>query len=253
MIVVPLVLWDLWMGATWFLVMLLIFGFCLGREWSRMVGPKVWWVPWIYHVGTVWAVACCAFGSFLLAFLGITVLGIAQMAWFFFQGKRPSFWQAVGPWYLGLPIIALCFLRGDTEMGFLYILYLLLVIWTCDTCAFLVGRTVGGPKIWPEVSPKKTWSGLLGAMTGGGLMSWGLTQWLAWGHGEIFLLFGAVLGIVEQMGDFFESAAKRACGVKDSGRLFPGHGGVLDRVDGLLFAACFMASGVFVYTRVLTS
>jgi phosphatidate cytidylyltransferase len=155
-------------------------------------------------------------------------------------GGRP-FWTSLGVAYVGLPALSLIWLRAAPELGLSALLWLLIVVWTTDTAAYFAGRAIGGPRLAPRISPSKTWSGLCGGMLGAALTG-ALTTWLL---GSERLLqaagLGAVLAIVAQLGDLAESALKRAAQVKDSGSLIPGHGGLLDRVDGLLFAAPALA------------
>jgi len=155
-------------------------------------------------------------------------------------GGRPL-WTSLGVAYVGLPALSLIWLRAAPELGLSALLWLLIVVWTTDTAAYFSGRAIGGPRLAPRISPSKTWSGLCGGMLGAALTG-ALTTWLL---GSERLLqaagLGAVLAIVAQLGDLAESALKRAAQVKDSGSLIPGHGGLLDRVDGLLFAAPALA------------
>ena len=139
--------------------------------------------------------------------------------------------------YLILPLIALLWLRLDAEYGRLAIFWLLLVVWATDIFAYFAGRGIGGPKIAPRLSPKKTWAGLIGGMFGAGVVGAAAAIWLNLGSPALLALVSAGLAVVAQAGDFFESALKRRAGVKDSGKLIPGHGGILDRVDGLVTAA----------------
>jgi phosphatidate cytidylyltransferase len=151
---------------------------------------------------------------------------------------------AGGVVYVGLPVVALVWLRNEVAGGALHVLWLFVVVWATDICAYFVGRTVGGPKLAPAISPGKTWSGLLGGMAGAGLLG-GLIA-LAFGAGFAFAAtLGVALALVAQAGDLFESALKRRAGVKDSGHLIPGHGGLLDRIDGLVFAAPAFAAVVW--------
>jgi phosphatidate cytidylyltransferase len=106
------------------------------------------------------------------------------------------------------------------------------VTWATDIFAFFAGRAVGGPKLAPRLSPNKTWAGLIGGMIGAGLAGWTVAR--LFDLGFPFLWIGAPMGAVAQLGDLYESWEKRRAGVKDSGTLLPGHGGVLDRLDGLL-------------------
>ncbi len=154
-------------------------------------------------------------------------------------GGRPWAW-ALGPLYLGIPLVTLWWLRHGGPAGAWLTFWIVAVVAATDMGGYFVGRTLGGPRLAPVLSPNKTWSGLAGgvlfaAVTGGALAA------LAHGHLDrtsgLAALLAALLALVEQAGDLFESWLKRRSGYKDSGRLLPGHGGVLDRLDGLLFAA----------------
>jgi len=162
------------------------------------------------------------------------------------QHRRLSLWVVSGVAYIGLPAMAFVILRGENEAGMLAMMWLFAVVWAADICAYFAGRVIGGAKFAPRISPKKTWAGLWGAIAGaaaaGAAVAYGA------GLADVILLglLGGVLAIVEQMGDLFESALKRHYGVKDSGRLIPGHGGVLDRVDGLVAASLVLAAVVII-------
>lgn len=171
----------------------------------------------------------CLLGGALLA-------GLAAWA-----AGGPPLWTGLGVGYLGLPALALIWLRTVPEIGLGLLLWLLVVVWTTDTAAYFAGRSLGGPRLAPAISPGKTWSGLCGGMLGAAL-SGALAAWLL-GSGRLLQAagLGALLAVISQLGDLTESAFKRLAGVKDSGTLIPGHGGVLDRVDGLLFAAPALA------------
>jgi phosphatidate cytidylyltransferase len=128
-------------------------------------------------------------------------------------------------------------LRRDPVWGLTALCFLFAIVWATDILAFLVGRSVGGPLLWPRLSPNKTWSGAVGGLAGGvaagTLVAYasGVPNALAAG------VLALILSIVAQSGDLFESAVKRRFGVKDASNLIPGHGGVMDRLDGFLFAA----------------
>jgi phosphatidate cytidylyltransferase len=156
-------------------------------------------------------------------------------------GSAPPLWTGLGVGYVGLPALALIWLRSVPELGLALLLWLLLVVWATDSAAYFVGRTLRGPRLAPAISPSKTWSGLCGGMLGAA-MTGALAAWLL-GSGRLLQAagLGALLAVVAQAGDLVESALKRAAGVKDSGTLIPGHGGLLDRIDGLLFAAPTLA------------
>jgi phosphatidate cytidylyltransferase len=126
-------------------------------------------------------------------------------------------------------------------VGLAVILWLFAVVWGTDTCAYFTGRALGGPKLWPRVSPKKTWSGAIGGLIGGAVLGL-IVLWLAgiavkWPH----LLLSLAFSVATQGGDLFESSLKRRYDVKDAGSIIPGHGGVMDRLDGFIFAAVLAA------------
>lgn len=145
---------------------------------------------------------------------------------------------AAGVLYVGLPALALVFIRNQPT-GLLLAFWTLAIVWATDIGAYFAGRTFGGPKLMPAVSPSKTWSGLAGGMTAALATGLAFAQWGGLHMGLALSSF--VLAVVAQGGDLFESALKRRAGVKDSGTLLPGHGGVLDRLDGLVPVAPMIA------------
>ncbi|GGF84113.1 phosphatidate cytidylyltransferase [Rhizobium wenxiniae] len=162
---------------------------------------------------------------------------------------RCSWWLPGGIVYAGLSGISLAAIRGDNQAGFVATLFIFAVVWGTDILAYFVGRAIGGPKLAPRISPGKTWSGAIGGTVAGvaasGLLTLGIFSRLSlWTMALAFLL-----SVASQIGDLFESFIKRRFGVKDSSHLIPGHGGVMDRVDGLVFA-CF---AVFLLTLVDTA
>ena len=161
----------------------------------------------------------------------LTLLAIAAAA---VTGGGP--WRPAGVAYGAALGLGLLLLRYAPEHGLAAVLVVFAVVWGTDSGAFFVGRTIGGPKLWPAISPKKTWSGAIGGLVAGvaiGLVVAALAQVpLA----PVLALVCAVLSLAAQAGDLFESAVKRTFGAKDSGIIVPGHGGLMDRVDGLVFA-----------------
>jgi phosphatidate cytidylyltransferase len=153
-------------------------------------------------------------------------------------------WHARVPWmflggaiWIALGAAALWWLRADPRVGLGNLLFLLLVVWASDIGAYLTGRLVGGPKLVPHISPGKTWAGTLGGIVAAVLVGCA-AGWLSpTGEPVRAAVAAAVLCVIGQLGDLAESWAKRRCGVKDSGTLIPGHGGLLDRVDALLAVA----------------
>ena len=159
-------------------------------------------------------------------------------------------WSGLGALYVGLPVVALVWLRGDPDHGAATIGWLLLVVWATDSGAYAAGRTLGGPLLMPKVSPKKTWSGLIGGMVSAALVGAGVAWAVDAPAVAAVAAASAVLAVVAQIGDLFESWVKRRWGVKDSSAIIPGHGGVLDRVDGLLTAALAVAALALLTGRV---
>ena len=148
--------------------------------------------------------------------------------------------------YLGWPIVLLIWLRDlDSTVGLHWTVLVFAVAWSSDIMAYLVGSLVGGPKLWPRFSPNKTWSGFFGGLVAGAAAGVIMAAWLD--MGALTPVWGGVLGLCAALatmaGDLWESALKRRFGVKDAGTLIPGHGGLLDRVDGLMFAVVVVACG----------
>jgi phosphatidate cytidylyltransferase len=241
-ILIPAVLLDVWLGDIWFHLLIALLAVMMAYEWTNIV-----------HEGSSAQFALHAAGALCGAFLTLaldwpaTLLVLAIITLFSTaltvrRNRKLTIWALVGVPYVGLPAMAFVILRGQTYAGMLTIMWLFLVVWAADICAYFAGRLIGGRKLAPRISPKKTWAGLWGAVAGGGVA--GIIAGLAAGSAGLFLLavLGAFLAVVEQLGDLFESALKRHYGVKDSGRLIPGHGGVLDRVDGLVAATLCLAA-----------
>lgn len=173
------------------------------------------------------------------AFFGIGLALIALPAALAALGGlhlRTLGWIGAGLVYVGGPSAALVLLRQPEQVGLLAILFVLFVVWATDIGAYFGGRGIGGPKLWPRVSPKKTWSGALSGLVAA-LVAGGATAGIGGIGVRTGLALAVPLSVAAQAGDLFESAVKRRFGVKDSGTIIPGHGGVLDRVDGLFGAA----------------
>ncbi len=155
--------------------------------------------------------------------------------------KNTSVWFVPGVISVGCLGIGLVWLRGSGDSGFLVVLWLMLAIWMTDICALFVGRTLGGPKLAATISPNKTWSGLVGGVLGAALWSGVWSYWT--GIGSIFALaiIGGGTAILAQLGDLCVSFVKRRFGAKDTGNIIPGHGGVLDRMDGFIGAVPVVA------------
>jgi phosphatidate cytidylyltransferase len=211
-------------------------------EWSRIVrGEGV-------DAGLVVQVASAVMAAALTA-AGFAALGLAAVAagailtGLLCFGRHPLL-SAEGVLYAGLPVVALIWLRDDPAYGLQAVLFILIAVVLTDVAAFVFGRAIGGPKLAPAISPNKTWAGFVGGIMMAGIAAAGFGVWL--GADPVKLgLAGTMLGVLAQIGDLTESALKRSFGVKDSGTLIPGHGGIMDRIDGLVFAA--VAAGVVAF------
>jgi phosphatidate cytidylyltransferase len=151
-------------------------------------------------------------------------------------------WTAAGFLYAAAALVASVLVRLDTGEGLVALIFVLLVVWVTDIGGYFAGRGIGGPKLWPRVSPKKTWAGALGGFAGSLAVAAGFA---AFGFGKPLplLLLAAILSVASQFGDLFESAVKRRFGVKDSSHIIPGHGGLMDRLDG--FVAAIVLAALF--------
>jgi phosphatidate cytidylyltransferase len=149
-------------------------------------------------------------------------------------------WTAAGFFYAAAAQAASVLVRHDQSYGFIALMLVLLVVWASDIGGYFAGRGIGGPKLWPRVSPNKTWAGAVGGFAASLVVAAGFGA-AGFGKTGPLLLLSAALSIASQLGDLFESAVKRRFGVKDSGNLIPGHGGLLDRLDGLVAALVLAA------------
>ncbi len=241
-------LWAVWVfdwpSPLWrapFLVMISVAGALLSIEWASMVTKRHWARLAVMTTVAVVAVVLLAFMRAYpeaWACVGVGALAAAAVA----RGvSRRALDAAYGVLYLAPPCLAIVWLR-ETMQGRGWILMLFATTWAADIAAFVVGSALKGPKLWPRFSPNKTWAGFVGGLAGGMAAS------VAVAAGFMHLsLVGAALiglagGLATMAGDLWESMLKRGYGVKDSGDLIPGHGGLLDRVDGLIFAVIAFAA-----------
>jgi len=225
----PIALFCVWAGGLAWTLFLLAAGIGLALEWANLASlPRRGAGAWLLVFGLVLPFALVSFGlvySFL-AMAGVALALGAGFGWF----------AAAGIPYAGIGGLSLLWLRLQPGAGFIDTMFLVLVIWSTDIGAYVIGRVFGGPKMAPRISPGKTWSGSAGGFAAGGIFG----ALLAGGfHGiDLAALPAACLiSVFAQAGDLLESAIKRKLGVKDSGRTIPGHGGLFDRLDGFLAAA----------------
>jgi phosphatidate cytidylyltransferase len=180
-------------------------------------------------IGVAYAGGWWWFGLVTLISIGLFI------EWRMIVGAHRMGWVALGVVYAAAALAASVIVRLDAVWGFSALMFVLLIVWMTDIGGYFAGRGIGGPKLWPRVSPKKTWAGAIG----GWVLSLGVAGgFAAYGIGQLIplLLLATALTVVSQLGDLFESAVKRQFGVKDSSHIIPGHGGLLDRLDGYVFA-----------------
>lgn len=220
----------LWFGGISFWLLAVIASLFMLAEWADLHGAVPKHKRLAQYALSV-PLALMAPASLIIATYDFLTLGLLAGAAFFvvIVTSRPGL--AAGVLYCGLPALALIFLRRQPD-GLLLAAWAMALVWACDIGAYFAGRSIGGPKLAPAISPNKTWAGLFGGVVAAGLFGWALTNW----SGLPWQLAAAspALAVLAQIGDLYESALKRRAGVKDSGTLLPGHGGVLDRLDGLV-------------------
>lgn len=242
LVMAPPALLAAWWGGFAFAALAAAAAAVMCWEWHRMVTKEYGLAGKIASGGSLIAALLAVVQP--VTALGVVLLtAVASTALAPGRGERAHLWAGAGVLYAGLPSVALVWLRADPAFGRETLFWLLLVVWATDIAAYGSGRLLGGPLLMPRVSPKKTWAGLLGGMAAAGLVGLGTALALGLPSPVGLGLGSALLAVVAQAGDLTESWVKRRAGVKDSSNIIPGHGGVLDRVDGLLFAALAVALG----------
>ena len=253
LILAPLALGAVWLGGPAFLLLMAVGTALLTIEWGAMCDKET---PARAAAIMASAVLVAAFAAYLghplwgwiLVALG-AVIG-AVIALVRRKLDRPAD-VAFGVLYIGAPVVALVWLR-EGRAGLEWTLLLIAVVWSADIGAYLVGNALKGPKLWPRFSPNKTWSGFFGGLVGG-MLAAAIMVSLPFSSGgpslRSAIWIGLLAALAAMAGDLWESALKRRFGVKDSGDLIPGHGGLLDRVDGLMFAALLVAAVRLMFFR----
>jgi phosphatidate cytidylyltransferase len=227
-------------GPLPFALMVTAFVAVMAWEWGRLVCSSGIDAAWAIQVGATaggallaaWDCPGCGLLAIVAGTLAVFLLRRMEM------GTAQSWWAATGVYYVGLPSIALVWIRSDPEFGWVAVLFIFITVWTTDTAAYIFGKSIGGPLLAPDISPKKTWAGFAGglicATVLGSAVLIGVAGAQLWWP---VIVLSAAVSLVSQAGDLGESSIKRLFGRKDSSGIIPGHGGVLDRVDGLVFAA----------------
>lgn len=220
-----------WFGGIGWAVLAAFLMGGVAYEWGRMISPDAT-LLWARAL----AAAVCGLCFVLLPRVYEVVAAFGFFLTLFGWSKKAGFWAIIGSLYIAASGWALAGLRGGDEAGRTLLFGLFAICWATDSAAYAVGRALGGPKLFPIISPNKTWSGSIGGtlagifagvayalLSGTDLVSWAIIGW--------------ILAVACQGGDLLESLAKRYFGVKDASGMIPGHGGILDRLDGHLSAA----------------
>lgn len=225
-----------WIGGFAFRLFVVVVSLLVFFEWFRMVQTRMLSAAiWAVGAATMFAVsAALLFGASAIA-LPLVLSGAvvtALIRWW----EGLDFWPAAGIVYASVFGVCLVGLREQGAQAVI-VLFLFAVIWCTDIFAFFGGRSIGGPKLAPHISPRKTWSGFVSGLAGGLIAGMATVAIVGEPNPVWIMVMSLVLSVAGQLGDLFESAVKRRYNVKDSGDLIPGHGGVMDRVDSIIFAA----------------
>ena len=252
-VMMPIVIFITYLGYPYFNWLVGICSVLIAWEYAHVVSSgKLDYAGKVLTLGLVLAVMLASTSKLIFALISLGAMAVIilciDLAKKFVsrvKTKSPekgnliylrSLWIAAGGIYMGGSCVGLVWIRSDLDNGLIVVLWMLLLVWASDCGAYAVGRIVGGPKLAPKISPNKTWAGLAGCIISAGIAGAIVAQRTVIENFYEFIVLSGLIGLVSQMGDLLESAFKRYHGVKDSGNLIPGHGGVLDRVDALLAA-----------------
>jgi phosphatidate cytidylyltransferase len=232
-------------GAAYFAVLCAAVGIAAAREWSRMTTGQTYGQNFFLTSGTI---AATVLGGLLwphtvLGWICIAI-GAAAAASVAASRRESIPWQAAGAFYLCVPILSLLVLRVSPH-GAMIIVALFVGVWMTDTGALIVGNLIGGARLWPSLSPNKTWAGTLGGIVAAAMAEAAFVT-LIGGTALMGMVLGIGIAVAAHCGDLFESWVKRVFRRKDSGSMIPGHGGVLDRIDSTLVAAPCLAAVVLI-------
>jgi phosphatidate cytidylyltransferase len=237
LVLAPATIAIAWTGGWFWTVLVTLAAIGLYVEWLMVIGAAQ--ATRVVAAG----IAALAIGGLCLALgrleLSLGVLGIGLVGVTLLSTAARG-WAATGFCYAATAEIASVLVRLDATAGFVAMIMVLLIVWVTDIGGYFAGRGIGGPKLWPRVSPKKTWAGAIGGFIASLAIA---AAFASFGLGKMgpVLALGAGLSIASQLGDLFESAVKRRFGVKDSSQIIPGHGGLLDRLDGFVAAIVLAA------------
>ena len=243
LVLAPVALGAVYLGSPFLDILVVAAALVMAWEWAHLCGNRTFGVRGLVLGGVLLAaLMAISLGRPRMA-LGILAMGLVAV--YLFAMREPKdgrhSWLAAGVPYIGLPCVALLWMAADPADGYRAVFWLFAVVWGVDIGGYVFGSTIGGAKLAPAISPNKTWAGLIGGTAVAGAAG-AVTAVLLGKDGIVPLsALSAGLGVVAQIGDLGESWVKRHFGVKDAGNLIPGHGGVLDRVDGLLVVLLVVA------------
>jgi phosphatidate cytidylyltransferase len=280
LVLIPVVVAAAYVGHPWFDALVILFAAIMAWEWARIAGRRrnpedpsaaarlpvgnwtkesaalVLFVVWTLIIlrppllpglpGTSLTEIAQFDGHFAALFLMVWFgfLTVAMTMAAFRKHRFRAIWFSLGFLYICIPSAAILWVRDDpvTGQGIQLLAWILALVIATDTGAYAAGRSIGGPKLAPAISPNKTWAGLIGGMVSAAIVGLIAGLWLDLSSPWKLMILSAGLAVIEQVGDLLESAFKRRFGVKDSSHIIPGHGGVLDRVDGLLTVSVAVAA-----------
>ena len=247
-VMLPVVIGALWSGYPYIDILTLLVGVLLSFEWANMVPSKQ---PMAYFGAYVLALSGAIF-IYDSSAIAILIFASSLFAYLKSRKEKETFLLVLGVPYISIGVASMMWLYHNiapyAPFNFYMTLWFLLSVWSMDVGAYIVGSNLKGPKLAPSISPNKTWSGLIGGI----ILAIAVSEFYFYllqsyhvvvsnSHVELFFaVFSGLVAAVSQIGDLIESAIKRHLGLKDSSNLIPGHGGVFDRVDGLIFAAPFV-------------
>jgi phosphatidate cytidylyltransferase len=231
----PLALFVAWFGDWPFALFWGAAAIAVLWEWTRLVaGPR----HWLMLSSCSSAIAVAAMVAWRgRPITGILLVGLGALAATIFAPRERRFWITAGIGYAGCMLLAPMLLRADTHYGFLAMVLLFAIVWTTDVLAYFGGRALGGPKLSARISPKKTWAGAIVGALGAMVVALVVADFFGSFNQATIAVVALALSVLAQLGDLLESWIKRRFGAKDTSALIPGHGGVMDRLDGFWAAA----------------
>lgn len=246
-VLAPVVVAAAWVGAPFLSVLVVAVAALMGWEWGRLIaGGRFDRLGQLLVVVEALGVGAAALGWFALALTLLCAGALAGILLAMGRERLSAPWAGFGVLWIGLPSMALLWIAADPGTGRATVLWLLALVWATDTAAYVVGRGLGGPRIAPSWSPRKTWSGAIGGLAAAGVIGLVTAQALGIPALSPVVWVSLLVSIASQLGDLGKSLAKRRFGVKDASGLIPGHGGFLDRLDGMLAALAAVAVLVLV-------